>query len=224
MTVDDPTPVGGHVVVRHHRVGVALHRLADGDAGVQPLLLLHGLGECTPPVPPSHLRWPGPVFGLDFTGHGRSTIPAGGGYTSEILVGDVDAVLQHLDRPVTVLGRGLGAYIALLVAAARPDVVRGAVMVDGPGIVGGGVHPGSPALLRPPDSDGPPDPYALLELSRDVRPPDYAKSFADFAAQGSDLDTPLWVATVVRPAWIEAILGEPGVGMGPVEEGLATYR
>ncbi len=160
---------------------------------------------------------------MDFTGHGESTVPVGGGYTSEILVGDVDAVLEHLGEPVTILGRGLGAYIGLLVAAARPDVVHGVVLADGPGLVGGGVHPGSPALLPPVKAAGAPDPYALLELARDVRPPDYARTFAGFAVEGSELEVPLWVSTVVRPAWIEGISGEPGVGEGSVRRGLELF-
>lgn len=209
----------------HHRVELALHRLSPGGPTTQarPLLLLHGLGERTPAEPPAHLEWTGPVVGLDFTGHGASTVPVGGGYTSEILVGDVDAALQHMGEPVTILGRGLGAYIGLLAAAARPDVIHGLVMADGPGIAGGGVHPGSAALLSPAHAGGPPDPFALLELARDVRPPDYSRTFAGFAVEGSDLETPLWVATVVRPAWLEALIGQPGVLTGSVAAGLAAY-
>lgn len=224
MSAGAAAATGEVELVRHNRVELAVHRLRTGDGATRALLLLHGLGECTPPVVPGHVRWPGPVLGVDFTGHGRSTVPVGGGYTSEILVGDVDAVLEHLGGSVTVLGRGLGAYIGLLIAAARPDVVNGVVMVDGPGIAGGGVHPGTPALLRPATTAGPPDPYALLELSRDVRPPDYARTFASFAVQASGLETPLWVASVVRPAWIEAIVGEPGVGEGSLERGLEAYE
>ena len=145
--------------LRHNRIDLALHRLADGDdPSARPLLLLHGLGERTPAAVPDGLAWPGPVLGLDFTGHGASTVPVGGGYTSEILVGDVDAALEELGQ-VTLLGRGLGAYIGLLIAAARPDRVRGVVLADGPGLVGGGMHPGSPSLPYPPAAPaGPPDP------------------------------------------------------------------
>lgn len=212
------------LLVRHNRVTLAVHRLDGGrDPAARPLLLLHGLGEATPATLPRGLEWPGPVYGLDFTGHGRSTVPAGGGYTSEILVGDVDAALDRIG-PVTVLGRGLGAYIGLLVAAARPALVRGAVLADGPGLVGGGVHPGSASLPHPaPTEHGPPDPFALVELARDVRPPDYAQTFTRFVIEGSDLETPLFVAAVVRPEWLEAVANEPGVGTGTVAEGLAVY-
>ena len=213
--------------VRHNRIELAVHRLSEGDGVGRPLLLLHGLGECTPAEVPlrqlSGFVWPGPVLGLDFTGHGGSTVPVGGGYTSEILVGDVDAVLLETG-PVTILGRGLGAYVGLLTAAARPELVRGVVLTDGPGLVGGGTHPGSPLLPVPaPGGVVPPDPFALLELARDVRPPDYAQTYARYAVEGSELEDPVWVSCVVRPEWVTAIEAEPGVARGAVAEGLARY-
>ncbi|MBI4932334.1 MAG: hypothetical protein HY828_00550 [Actinobacteria bacterium] len=91
----------------HYRVQLALHHLRDG-AG-RTLLLLHGLGEQSPTaVPDWAASWPGPVVALDFTGHGASTVPAGGGYSAEILLGDADIALAHLGE-ATVVGRGLGA-------------------------------------------------------------------------------------------------------------------
>lgn len=210
--------------LRHHRIDLALHRLDEGaDPNFRPLLLLHGLGERTPDRVPFPVEWPGPVFGLDFTGHGRSTVPAGGGYTSEILVGDVDAALERLGQ-VTILGRGLGAYIGLLVAAARPAQVVGAVLTDGPGLVGGGVHPGSPMTAYPaPGAASPPDPFAMLELARDVRPPDYAQTYVRFIVERSSLDKPVTVAAVVRPEWLAAVASEPGVGQASVAEALRFY-
>ena len=74
--------------------------------------------------PTTSTRWPGPVWALDFTGHGASTVPRGGGYTAEVLMADADAALAHLG-PATVLGRGLGAYVALLLAGARPRAGAG---------------------------------------------------------------------------------------------------
>ena len=159
----------------HGRSRLALHQLADGDETTHPLLLLHGLGERSPAgLPTSAASWPGPVFALDFTGHGSSTIPSGGGYTAEVLMADVDAALEHLG-PTTLLGRGLGSYVALLAAGGRAALVRGAVLTDGPGLVGGGIRPASAYIAPAPEAPcGPPDPLALAELSRDVRPPDYA--------------------------------------------------
>lgn len=211
--------------VRHAHVRLALHRLRDGGDG-HPLLLLHGLGERTPDELPRHLAaWTGPVAGLDFTGHGRSTVPAGGGYTAEVLMADADAALAHLG-PSTVVGRGLGGYVALLVAGARPALVRGAVITDGPGLTGGGPGPSSPAPAFPgpaPDGAVPPDPFALAELNRDVRPPDYATSFARLALLRSDLDSPICVSAAGRPDWLAAVASEPGVVEEPVPQALRRY-
>jgi pimeloyl-ACP methyl ester carboxylesterase len=198
------------VTLHNNRIELALHQLRDG--GGRPLLLLHGLGEHTPSaVPPYLSAWPGPVWGMDFTGHGASRVPAGGGYYCEVLMADADAALAHLGR-VTLHGRGLGAYVALLVAGARPEVVRGAVLDDGPGLAGGGPLPSTPYVVREPlEATGTPDPYALLELSQDVRPPDYATTYARQATTLSGLDTALAVCAVVRPPWLEAVASEPGV-------------
>lgn len=210
------------VFLDHAKVRLALHRLSDGEG--LPLLLLHGLGERSPvSVPDAAARWPGPVFALDFTGHGDSTVPVGGGYTCEFLMADADAALAHLGR-ATVLGRGLGAYVALLLAGARPGEVRGAVLADGPGLLGGATGPVSPHISsRTPVGSGPPDPFALDELSRDVRPPDYAATFVRQATHGSALDTPVAVAAVARPAWLRAVADEVGVLEAPVATALEHY-
>jgi pimeloyl-ACP methyl ester carboxylesterase len=215
------------VTLRHNKIDLVLHRLrgpASAGADDRPLLHLHGLGERSPAAVPPHLAaWPGPVWALDFTGHGASTVPRGGGYFCELLMADVDTALAHLG-PATVYGRGLGAYVALLIAGARPDLVRGAILDDGPGLAGGGVEPGTPFVLGVPlGASGPPDPYALLELSHDVRPPDYATSYARQAATLSDLDTPLAVAAVVRPPWLAAVAAEPGAVTVPRDRGVAVF-
>lgn len=209
------------ITLVHNRARLALHELRTGRG--RPLLLLHGLGEATPDAPPRWLVWPGPVFGLDFVGHGVSTLPRGGGYTAEVLMADADAALAHLG-PCTVLGRGLGGYVALLIAGARPTLVVGAVIADGPGLAGGGPAPTTLNLTVPANvGSGPPDPFALLELSRDIRPPDYAVTFARLAIEGSPLDDPLAVAARVRPPWLAAIVDQPGVVECTVDEALALY-
>jgi pimeloyl-ACP methyl ester carboxylesterase len=202
-------------VLAHHRAKLALHELRGVDEGAgsgRPLLLLHGLGEQTPAeVPRFALEWPGPVFGLDFTGHGASTIPASGGYSAEILLADADAAVAHLGE-VTVAGRGLGAYVALLLAAARPDLVLGSVLLDGPGLIASDNGPGSGAPLTiDPAAPAPPDPFALLELTRDIRTPDYAAVLVHMALGGSPITEPVTVATTNRPAWLAAVADEPGV-------------
>lgn len=197
------------ITLTHNRVSLALHELRDGDG--HPLLILSGLGERSPGEVPTYAsEWPGPVVALDLTGHGDSTVPDGGGYTAEILMADADIAVEHLGR-VTIVGRGLGAYIALLVAGARPDRVLGAVLADGPGLSGGPSVPSSQAVFSL-DVDGTsPDPYALVELGRDLRPPDYATAFVRLALQSSPVPTPIIVTATFRPAWLDAVINEPGV-------------
>lgn len=208
----------------HNRVHLALHTLRPGRSSQLALLVLHGLGEHTmPQVPHWADAWPGPVTGLDFTGHGRSTVPVGGGYTAEILVADADIALSHLGEAV-VVGRGLGAYVALLLAGARADRVRGAVLGDGPGLSGGPSSATSAPVLLLETARTPPDPYALVELARDLRPPDYAATFARLAVEGSDLDEPISIAAAFRPEWLDAVASVPGVASADsIAAALATF-
>lgn len=206
----------------HGKVELALHPLREG-AG-RALLLLHGLGERSPERMPEEVAgWPGPVFALDFTGHGASTVPLSGGYTAEVLMGDADTVLRHLGS-ATVLGRGLGAYVALLIAGAHPEKVRGAILTDGLGLAGGGPQPGSPTVVHvDPEAVSPPDPFALAELSRDLRPPDYATVFVRQALELSGLERPLAVCAAERPEWLRAVAADPGVEVTGMGEALAIY-
>jgi pimeloyl-ACP methyl ester carboxylesterase len=209
-------------LLRHARIDLALHELRPGTG--RALLLLHGLGERSPSAVPSvAAAWPGPVLALDFTGHGESACSVGGGYTAEVLMGDADTALRHLGK-ATLLGRGLGAYVALLLAGARPADVRGAVLLDGLGLAGGGAEAATPSLVYPnPNAVAPPDPFALVELSRDVRPPDYATAFVRQANQISGLDRPIAVCCAEKPDWLEAVLKEPGVQTVSVEDALSYY-
>jgi pimeloyl-ACP methyl ester carboxylesterase len=97
------------VVLRHNRVDLALHHLRDAvEDEVHALLVLHGLGERTPAAAPAWTDgWPGPVWGLDLTGHGASSLSRGGGYTAEVLMADAAIAALHLGT-VTLVGRGLG--------------------------------------------------------------------------------------------------------------------
>lgn len=207
----------------HNRVRLALHALRPEPEG-RALLLLHGLGERTLTHLPAWADpWPGPVYGLDFTGHGESTVPVGGGYSSEMLMADADAAVQHLGT-CTIVGRGVGAYAALLIAGGRPTQVLGAVLCDGPGIVGGGPGPLAGIFtLLPPHDGSAPDPWALFELSRDIRPPDYATTFVHLAAAGSALHRPIAVSARWRPQWLAAVADHPAVMNAPLGEALAVY-
>ena len=206
------------VFITHNQVKLALHTLREA-AGPN-LLLLHALGEHSPAsVPPEFEAWPGAVYALDFTGHGASTVPGGGGYTAEVLMADADAALSMLG-PATVAGKGLGAYVALLIAGARPSMVRGAILLDGAGLAGGGQRPGPVMIRGVPGRPMAPDPFALVELASDIRPPDYVARFAELAAEHSGLATAVYVCGKARPEWLKAVLGERRVRECPVDEAL----
>jgi pimeloyl-ACP methyl ester carboxylesterase len=212
------------VRLQHNKIGLALHELRGGRG--RPLLHVHGLGERSPDQVPAHLAgWPGPVWALDLTGHGDSDIAVGAGYFCEVLMGDVDAALAHLG-PLTIFGRGLGAYVGLLTSGGRPELVRGTIITDGPGLAGGGPVPGAPLVVTavgPPPPGGRPDPWAMFELARDVRPPDYAASFARQATSRSGLDTAIAVVGVNRPPWLEAVVAEPGVAVCTLADALTLF-
>ena len=209
-------------MLRHSRVDLALHTLREGEG--RPLLLLHGLGECSPEAVGEDLEtWPGPILALDFTGHGESSEPRGGGYTCEQLMGDADTALAHTGT-ATLLGRGLGAYVALLLAGARPSEVRGAILCDGLGLAGGGPAPLTPQVIfANPNALGTPDRYGLAELSRDVRPPDYATAFLRQAHELSGLDPPVSICAMERPDWLVAVAEEMDVDPVPVAQALRMY-
>lgn len=208
-------------MLQHGKVSLALHRLREGEG--RPLLLLHELGGHAPTAPPaSAADWRGPVVALDFTGHGLSTVPRGGGYSAEMLLADADAALAALGS-ATVVGRGLGAYIALQLAGARASAVRGAVLADGPGLAGGATQPTSTSFLALEPRATTPDPYVLFEMSRDLRPADYATVFVRMAVEHSGLDEPLTVSAVVRPPWLAAVADELGVAKAPLRQALAAY-
>ena len=218
-------------ILRHGKIDLALHHLRRppaADAG-HTLLLLHGLGEASPTsIPPVVAEWPGAIAALDFTGHGASSVSHGGGYTAELLLADADVALGTLTaddpaRAVTVLGRGLGAYIALLLAGSRPTLVRGAILADGPGLAGGPTGPTSQSFFSLATDGSTPDPYALVELGRDLRPPDYAASFVRLALGGSPLDEPIAVCAVIRPDWLTAVANEHGVMNVSLAEALAVF-
>lgn len=206
--------------ITHNQVKVALHTLREPPG--PKLLLLHALGEHSPAAVPTEFEaWPGPVYALDFTGHGASTVPAGGGYTAEVLMADVDAALS-MTGPATVAGRGLGAYIALLIAGARPALVNGAILLDGAGLAGGGQRPGPIMVRGVPGRPTAPDPFALVELASDIRPPDYVARFAELAAERSGHETAVYVCGKARPDWLKAVLNVRGVKEWALSDALAA--
>jgi len=220
-------PYGDPTWLQHNRVKLALHQLDEHEKRVgHPLLLLHGLGEESPTeLPAWAATWPGSVYALDFTGHGRSTVPEGGGYTPEILIADADAALARIG-PATVAGRGLGAYVALMLAGSRPSHVRGAILCDGPGLTGAGPEPPRGVIAgldEPSTSRESPDHWALLELSQDPRPPDYAVNFVRDASNGSPVEPAIAVVATESTPWLDAVVAEPAVVVLSLEAAIELY-
>lgn len=184
------------------RSRLALHRVARGEAIAPALLLLHALGASANEWAREWRRdwagrgaagWPGPVFALDFAGHGRSEWLRGGAYTPERCAADADSALAEIGGAF-LLGRGLGAYTALLLAGARSEQAPAALLLPGSGLDGGGEAPG----LQHTRGLGDGEAEALLDsakstrrragcdpltqsCARDLRPGPYARDFADRA-------------------------------------------
>lgn len=106
----------------------------DVGKGV-PVLLLHGW-TCD-----SHdWSWQLPAFestyrvvAVDLRGHGRSDIPAPGGYRPSDYVGDIERLISscYPGESFIVIGHSMGGQIGARLAAKRPDLVRALVSVDG---------------------------------------------------------------------------------------------
>jgi pimeloyl-ACP methyl ester carboxylesterase len=201
------------------RIGAVLHSLGASGAVVPEnpdssttaerrhgsdgaLLLLHGLWGSAADWNDFSQPWDGPVYALDLPGHGRSPWIKGGAYTPEILAAVVDTAIARIEATALV-GAGLGAYIALLLAGTRNERIRSAVLLPGSGLAGGGAAPrfdGEPTTFvdRAVPRDGC-DPM-LCFLEEDVRPPDYAVAFArraqrlDLRADGAADLPPWWIA------------------------------
>jgi hypothetical protein len=101
--------------------------------------------------------------------------------------------------------------------------VHGTVLCDGPGLSGGAIVPTSTSFVRIEPPYTAPDPFVLIDLSRDPRPPDYAVLFSRLALDHSPMAEPISVAAIVRPAWLAAVANEVGVVERPISASLAAY-
>jgi pimeloyl-ACP methyl ester carboxylesterase len=134
--------------------GLALNVRALGSDGPS-LVLLHGLGV-------SGAVWQGVgrlmgsfarLVAPDLRGHGESDKPSAG-YLPRDYVGDIAALVAHEpSRPLAVVGHSLGAVIAALLAAERPELMSKVILVDPPF-----------------DGSRPRDPIATVEKLRRAEP------------------------------------------------------
>ncbi|MCR6645695.1 MAG: alpha/beta hydrolase [Terricaulis sp.] len=115
--------------------GGAMAGIAFGPEAPPDIVFLHATGfnarTYASVLSPLGERFP--VLALDARGHGRTTLPPKlMGYTSwRRHRDDVIAVLeQKAAHPVTLAGHSMGAVVALLVAARRPDLVAGLALIE----------------------------------------------------------------------------------------------
>jgi pimeloyl-ACP methyl ester carboxylesterase len=205
------------IIIEHGRARLALHTCHDGSG--PPLLLLHALRASSADWPESISTWPGPVYALDFAGHGESSRLHGGGYNPELFAADADAAIAQLgDRAehLRIAGSGLGGYVGLLLAGARPDLIEACLVLAGEGLEGGANEPDFDKTPEPwdalPDDPGAdaPDP-ALARTGGEPRPLDYVASFANRARRillsEDDDERPVW--------WQRAAEGSNATRTGP---------
>jgi pimeloyl-ACP methyl ester carboxylesterase len=190
---------------QHGRTMLELHELKGGrGAG---LLLLHELYGCARDWGQIVDQWSGPVYALDFSGHGESEALRGGAYSCELLVADADCALA-LCEATALAGTGLGAYVALLLSGARPQQVQATLLIPGRGLAGGADFPRFDQMPPLREDDGPrvngaADPL-LRWFEHDVRPSDYARSYAVRARRLLFADN-----AAERPTWWRAACSAP---------------
>ena len=84
--------------------------------------------------------------------------------------------------------------------------------------------PTSQPVVTAPSVAATPDPHAIIELGRDLRPADYATTFVRLANEHSPLDEPITVTARFRPAWLQAVCDMPGVAeRSTIARALSTY-
>ena len=158
-----------------------------------------------------------------------STMPHGGGYTAEILLADADAALGALtvDDPDAARSRCSAGGSARTSPSSSPAPGRRRCTAPssptGPGSPAGRRGRRRRASSRSRPTARTPDPYALVELGRDLRPPDYAASFVRLALAGSPSTSRSPCTAMIRPEWLDAVANEHGVMDVPLAEALTAY-
>jgi len=106
-------------------------RVASWAGSGQPVLAVHGITSSSRSWPFLAAGLGRPVLAPDLRGRGRSSRlpgPVGMAVHAE----DCAAVLRQIaDEPLVVVGHSMGGFVAGVLAARHPDLVRALVLVDG---------------------------------------------------------------------------------------------
>lgn len=112
--------------------GPAIH-VATAGAGASPMIFLHGIGRrgstFQPLLPWLAERWL--LHFVDHRGHGRSD-RANAYLVADYLADLLEIVARLGERSAVLYGHSLGALVAALVAAKKPNLVRAVVLEDPP--------------------------------------------------------------------------------------------
>jgi len=111
------------------RIFYARHRSRKAPDKAPAVVCVHGAGGSHLNWPAEILRLPGAVvYALDLPGHGRST--GSGRQTVGEYVAMLVSLLDALNLPdAVIVGHSMGSAVALEMALAHPDRVRGLVLV-----------------------------------------------------------------------------------------------
>jgi pimeloyl-ACP methyl ester carboxylesterase len=113
--------------------GIRLHVVDWGNAGRQPLVLIHGLDRVARTFDPvaRHFSSAYHVVAYDMRGHGDSAWDPEARYVVEDHVGDLAGIVAQMGlRNIVVWGNSTGGRVAQVFAGMRPDLVAGLIAED----------------------------------------------------------------------------------------------
>jgi len=114
--------------------GAIVVHYAEGDPDGPPLVVLHGLTQHWQSMKPlmGRLNASAQLYACDLRGHGQSGRSASGYAVPQYLPDTTAFIERCLRQPAWLLGFSLGALVALGLAAQRPELVRGIILLDPP--------------------------------------------------------------------------------------------
>ena len=113
--------------------GLRIHYLDWGNAGAQPLILLHGIARVAHTfdhVAP-HFAKTHHVIAVDMRGHGDSGWHSGGAYLVEDYTSDIETLIEQLKlRDIVLWGASTGGRVAQMIAGRHPEWVSSVIVED----------------------------------------------------------------------------------------------